>query len=149
MANKSVIEHFNEGMKAYKKNDYFAARESFEKAVEGFPQNPRYLSYAGLMMVLSGRDSLDGFDYLNAAVELDPKRGEFYFNLYSAYSKVGDLKKAFDFLYEGEKQEPDNVAIRKEIELRGRRKESVFSSLHRDHILNKYFGKIYAKLGWR
>ena len=149
MDNTSVINSFNNGLKAYRKNDYRKALQHFEDALEGFPQNSRYLSYVGLMMVLSGKDSRIGFDYLQAAIELDPKRSELYLNAFLAYKKIGNLKMAFEFLYEGENIDPKNPAIKKEFELHGRRKEPVFKSLDRDHFLNKFFGKLYSSLGLR
>ena len=149
MDNSSVIDSFNSGLKCYRKNDYRKALQYFEAALEGFPQNARYLSYVGLMMVLSGKDSRIGFDYLQAALELDPNRSELYHNAFIAYKKIGNLKMAFDLLYEAEALDPKNPVIRKEFELHGRRKEPVFKNLDRDHYLNKLFGKLFTRLGIR
>jgi tetratricopeptide (TPR) repeat protein len=138
MAEKSVIDYFNKGMKAYREDNYETALYSFSKSLQVMPSNPRYLSYSGLLMVLTGKDFRTGFDNLRKAIELDPDRGEFYHNIFIAYMKIGNRKKAFDYLYEGDARDPDYKEIKRELKRYGRRMALTFKFLSRGHFLNTF-----------
>jgi tetratricopeptide (TPR) repeat protein len=149
MAEKSVIDYFNRGIKAYRKENYETALYNFSKSLEIMPSNPRYLSYSGLLLVLTGNDFRTGFDNLRKAIELDQSRGELYHNIFVAYMKIGNRNKAFEYLYEGDARDPDYKEIKRELKRYGRRRALIFKFLSRGHILNKFFGGILSKLKFR
>ena len=65
---------FAQGLELLKKNRLSESANAFRMAFKKDPENPRYLSYYGLIVALAEDNLQDGINFCRAAIHLLPKR---------------------------------------------------------------------------
>jgi tetratricopeptide (TPR) repeat protein len=140
-------EIFSQGLDYLRKNRIPEAANAFRRAFKTDPDNPRHLSYYGLILALAEENVPDGINFCRAAILRAAYEPEFYVNLCRVYCKGGQRKKALETLLEGMKFDKNNALLRMEMRRLGARRKPLLSFLSRDHILNKSLGRLTYKLG--
>jgi predicted Zn-dependent protease len=139
-------EVFSQGLEYLRKNRIPEAANAFRRAFKMDPDNPRHLSYYGLILALSDNNIADAINFCRAAVLRAAYEPEFYVNLCKVYTRGGQRKKALETLVEGMNFDKNNTLLRMEMKRLGARRKPLISFLSRDHILNKSLGRLTYKL---
>jgi tetratricopeptide (TPR) repeat protein len=131
---------FAQGLDLLKRNRLLEAANAFRQAFKLDPENPRYLSYYGLIVALAEENVQDGINFCRAAIyrAYEP---DFYVNLCRVYSKAGQRKKALEALVEGLNYDKNEMRFKTEMRRMGVRRKPALQFLSRDHFLNKALGK--------
>ena len=139
-------EVFSQGLEYLRKNRIPEAANAFRRAFKMDPDDPRYLSYYGLILALAEGNLQDAINFCRAAILRAAYEPEFYLNLCKVYSQGGQRKKALETLLEGMNFDNENVLLKMEFKRLGSRRKPLISFLSRDHVLNKSLGRITYKL---
>ncbi len=138
----STQTNFSQGIEYLKTNQLEAAANAFRRAFKNDPENPRYLSYYGLIIALHEHNYQDGVNFCRAAIMRAAYEPEFYLNLCRVYSKGGQRKKALETLVEGLSFDPDSSPLKLEMKRLGSRRKPLVSFLPRSHFLNRSIGRL-------
>jgi predicted Zn-dependent protease len=139
-------EVFSQGLEYLRKNRIPEAANAFRRAFKMDSDNPRHLSYYGLILALADDNIPDAINFCRAAVLRAAYEPEFYVNLCKVYTKGGQRKKALEALVEGMNFDKGNTLLRIEMKRLGARRKPIISFLSRDHILNKSLGRLTYRL---
>jgi len=142
-------ELYNRGQEALKKGKTLEALALFEKAFNIEPENPSYQSSLGLCIASERGKIKEAISLCERALQAEPQKIENYLNLGRVYLTAGLKLRAIEVFRKGLKIDRKNPEIIAEFQMLGLRKKPVFPFLSRDNILNKYFGIILSKLGFR
>jgi tetratricopeptide (TPR) repeat protein len=137
---------FRQGLEYLKGNQLEAAANAFRRAFKNEPENPRHLSYYGLIIALHELNYQDGVNFCRAAILRAAYEPEFYLNLCRVYSKAGQRKKALETLVEGLSFDSASAPLKLEMRRMGSRRKPAVSFLSRDHFLNRSIGKLTYQL---
>jgi len=113
------------------------------------PENPKYQSYLGLCIAFERGKIKEAVSLCERALQAEPQKVECYLNLGRVYLRAGLKLRSVEVFRKGLRIDNKNPEIIAEIQAMGLRNKSIISYLPRDHFLNKYLGKIFAKLGLR
>jgi len=97
-------------------------------------------------MVTRGRSRREGLTLCQRAVVLGIYDPQVYLNLARAHGHLGQRGKAVQVLRKGLALAPDHSGLLQEIEKQGPRRRPVVPALSRDHIVNRYLGRVRARL---
>ena len=139
-------EIFVQGLEFLRKNRLPEASNAFRRAFKQDIENPRYLSYYGLILALQDENFQDGINFCRAAIQRAAYEPEFYLNLCKVFSKAGQRKKALEALLEGLNYDKNNALLRMEMRRLGVRRKPLLQFLPRDHFLNRAIGQFTYKL---
>lgn len=142
-------ELYNRGRAAFNNGKTLDALTLFEKAFNMEPENPKYQSYLGLCIAYERGKIKEAVSLCERALQAEPRKAECYLNLGRVYLRSGLKLRAVEVFRKGLSIDNKNPEIVAELQAMGLRNKSIISSLPRDHSLNKYLGKIVAKLGLR
>ena len=131
---------FAQGLELLKKNRLSESANAFRMAFKKDPENPRYLSYYGLIVALAEDNLQDGINFCRAAIHRSYEP-DFFVNLSKVYSKAGQRKKALEALVEGLNFDRSEARIKTEMKRMGVRRRPTLRFLPRNHFLNKTLGK--------
>lgn len=109
-------------------------------------KNPGHVSLLGLLMVTQGRSRREGLTLCQRAVVLGIYDPQVYFNLARAHAHLGQRSKAVHVLRKGLAFAPEHRGLLQAIEKWGPRRRPVVAALSRDHVLNRYLGRVRARL---
>lgn len=105
-------------------------------------------SYLGYCIAMERREFKKGAALCNEALRQEPNQPLHYLNLGRVYLGSGQKGLAIKALRKGLRFGNDRRITKLLTDL-GIRKKPVFSSLDREHFLNKFFGKMLHRFGMR
>ena len=135
-------EVFSQGLDYLNKNRIPEAANAFRRAFKMDSDNPRHLSYYGLILALGDENVQDAINFCRGAIVRAAYEPEFYVNLSKVYTKAGQRKKALEALVEGMNFDKTNALLRMEMKRLGVRRKPAISFLSRDHIVNRSLGQL-------
>jgi tetratricopeptide (TPR) repeat protein len=109
---------------------------------------PALNSYLGYCLAVERGQFKNGASLCSNALKEEPGKAIHYLNLGRVYLAAGERAQAVKTLRQGLKL-GGNPRIVEELKQLGIRKQLVFSSLTRDHPLNKHVGRLFNRLGMR
>jgi Tfp pilus assembly protein PilF len=133
-------EVFSQGLDYLHRNRIPEAANAFRRAVKMDSENPRHLSYYGLILALGDENVHDAINFCRGAIVRAAYEPEFYVNLSKVYTKAGQRKKALEALVEGMNFDKTNALLRMEMKRLGIRRKPAVSFLSRNHIVNRSLG---------
>jgi tetratricopeptide (TPR) repeat protein len=138
---------FQKGITLLRGNNPLGALACFEKAY-ALHQSPQIQSYFGLCIATERGRISDAVSLCLKAIDQDPGNPAHYLNLGKVYLKAERKADCLEVLRKGLScgDDPEISAL---LEVIGRRKQPVFSSLPRRHFLNRYAGLIMRLLRLR
>ena len=137
---------FTRGVQLLRSNRIPEASNAFRRVFKLDPDNPRYLSYYGLILALADDNFQDAVNFCRAAILRAAYEPEFYLNLSKVYARAGQRKKALETLLEGLSFNKNNVSLKMEMKRMGMRRKPILPFLSRNHILNKSLGELTYQL---
>jgi tetratricopeptide (TPR) repeat protein len=137
----------NKGNQALSSGDTLVALLQFETA-HAIEQQPTIKSKLAYCLAIERRQFQQAMHLCREALEIDPGNPEHYYHLGRIYIIAGQKRRAIKTLRKGLKFKRHQGII-DELTRLGARKEVVFSSLPREHILNRSAGLLLSKLGSR
>jgi tetratricopeptide (TPR) repeat protein len=114
---------FLTGVIQERRGDFDAARATFTSLVESDPKDHLSLNYLGYMLADRGIDLEKAKSLIERALQLQPHNGSYLDSLGWTYFKLGDLKKAEEFL------------------------EASMSTQYRSAEVREHLGRLYEALG--
>ncbi len=143
-------EYLELGMAYIKKKKWDAAMSVLKECekrhalplVEALP--PRLLSALGLCLAMAEDKVLTGLDYCEKAVQQESFRPEHHYHLGLVHLKDRNKREAISAFYKGLKFNPKHPEIIKKLNQMGIRKNRSVRFLRREHIVNKFMGKLGA-----
>jgi predicted Zn-dependent protease len=132
---------FKECLKHIRDGHPDEALADIRRALGSVPQNPFYLSYAGLLAALAEQRFGDGERLCREALGSRHNHPQLYLNLAQVYQTAGRPHEAIDVLEKGFTSTGRDKGIRRALEKLGRRREPVLSFLHRNNPMNRILGK--------
>jgi len=137
---------FQQSMQAYRLGRLDEAARGFHSLVASGTIEPLHQSFHGLMLALRENRCQEGKALCERALLLAPDRPETYLNLARVYTKMSRQRRAVDTLRRGLSVRPKAPALLREIQHASPRRKPPFATLDRDHPLNKFLGKLQARL---
>ncbi len=137
----------HKGDRALQNGDTLVALLQFEMAHAIQPQ-PGLKSKLAYCLAKERRQYKQAMTLCREALQAEPDNPDHYYQLSRIYIIAGQKRKAIKSLRKGLKFKRHQLIIDELIHL-GARKEPVFSSLPREHIINRGAGILLAKLGSR
>jgi tetratricopeptide (TPR) repeat protein len=138
---------FQKGITLLKGKNPLGALACFEKAC-ALHQSPQIKSYLGLCIATERGRITDAVSLCREAIDQDPGNPAHYRNLGKVYLKAERKTDCLEVLRKGLSC-GDDAEISALLEVIGRRKQPVFSSLSRRHFLNRYAGLVTRLLRLR
>lgn len=137
---------FQDSLQAYRRGQLAEAARGFGSLVTSGSIDPLHVSYYGLMLVLVHRRGPEGLELCERSLLLAPDRPEPYLNLARVHRRMGRSRQATETLREGLAAFPKHRGLLSEIRRASPRRKPPFASLERDHPVNKFLGKLQARL---
>jgi Flp pilus assembly protein TadD len=137
----SGMADFKECLKHLRDGHLDEALVRIRLALETTPTNPFYLSYAGLLAALAEERFGDAERLCREALKLRRNHPQLYLNLAEVYQTARRPEEAIEVLEKGFTSTGRDRRIRRALEKLGRRREPVFSFLHRANPMNRALGK--------
>ena len=110
--------------------------------------SPEMMSLMGYSLVREGGQFQKGIELCLKAIALDPHNSDHYLHLGRIYLLARKKDNAIKIFRKGLKTRKD-PRIREELRLLGYRRSPLFSSLPRNHVVNRVTGKILDTLKLR
>jgi len=146
MTPNEQLEVFRSALDACRERRFGDASNMLRLLVAGGSDDPRHLSFYGLMLIRSGRSKLEGIDYCRRAVALGRRHPQLQVNLARAYCASGQPTRAAQVLRQGLRgSRGAEPLLLRELERLSPRGKPVLGSLDRDHVLNKYLGRFRSR----
>lgn len=123
---------------------FFKAAITFDEQDNGRCRDPRYLSYFGYCLSLTGSDRRGGLRYCRSAVRLERHCYLIWWNMARVAMMCGKRGEAYRSLKRALGHQPEHRGIERELLQMGIRRPPVFSFLAREHTLNVLLGKMRA-----
>jgi len=138
----SAEEHFTEGQSELARERVDAALDHFRSAHRLDPTSPRYRSYFGLALGLAERRFDRALELCRSAAKEEFFNPALYHNLARLHLAFGFKSEGIRYLRRGLMIDPQNEPILKEMKGLGVRRKPVLSFLRRDHLVNRWFGRL-------
>lgn len=152
----SAENHFKKGLSALVDHNYKDALVFFRRALdidkERSRRQPdlRYLSYYGLSMAKAGMSTSVAIKVCRSAVARQKSHPVLLLNLGRVYLIAGKPRLALEAFDRGARVAPGNRVLSRELAALERRSNPVLPMLSRDHLANRFLGKIrHSLLGSR
>ena len=147
-----MVESFEDlikkGQQAMESGDTLMALVKFETASNLKPLPPEAKARLGYCLASERRQFKKGAALCSEALRAQPSHPDPYYQLGRIYLLAGQKPNAIATFRRGLKQRRYQPLIDQLHQL-GLRKEPVFSSLPREHFLNRHLGRLMAMLGAR
>lgn len=134
---------FDLALKAFDEKDFTTALTLIENALE-LHDNPNWCSYLGVCIAMERKDFPSGELRCLTSIDHDKGNPVHYLNLGKVYLAAGNKSKALETLRKGMAQGGNEKILALLFQL-GTRTPPFFSSLRRNHPLNKFFGILLHK----
>lgn len=141
----SLQEMVEKGLKALQRNDTLVALMHLENAVQAHPL-PGIQSALAYCLACERRQFQQAQQLCQAALAKEPSNPEHYFHLGRIYLLARQKRRAILTFRRGLKCKRYQPII-DELHRLGLRRDPTFTSLAREHFLNRSAGKLLAKLG--
>jgi predicted Zn-dependent protease len=137
---------FRKALNAYRQGGLRASASDFRRLIDDGSNDPRHISYYGLLTALADGRMVEGRKLCEKAVKEAFYDPEMYLNLAKVYFRAGQKTRASQVLRKGMRVDPDDHALRRELARINPRATPALDFLHRGHPLNKYFGLTRSRL---
>ncbi len=137
---------FQNGLMHLQRHRQRHALESFRRALELAPNEPRFMSFFGLCIATNERRLGEGLELCETAVRKEFFRPELFVNLGRLYLISGDVGRAHQTFRRGLAVDQSNEELRYELRRLGTRRQPVLPSLGRSHPVNVALGRLLHKL---
>lgn len=132
---------FERALGNYRQGRLYSAVSTLRRLVDGGSRDPAHLSYFGLLLGLTHKDTAESLRLCEEAVAKDGRRSSLlYLNLARALTACGRRREAIDTLSRGLLIHPGEVRLRRELQHLVPRERPVLPSLDRANALNKCLG---------
>lgn len=144
--------NFRRGLAALVDNNHRDAMVFFSRAIDTERQRgalgpqPRYLSYYGLSLAKSRGSTGEALEACRMAAASDSNNPDLFFNLGRVCLLAGDESGALRAFEQGLRFAPEHVSLLRERSRIERRRAPVLSRLDRSHPLNRWLGRLRARL---
>ena len=148
-----IRKEFLEGLREFQRCDFKQARESFRKLdLKRIPEDDSglnlYLSYYGLTLVLlKEKKGLNlcrrAAHFIGHLDQINDYNPDIIYNLAEAEKNAGNRRRALDAIKRGLSINNAHSSLNGLQREMGMRREPVFSSLPRDHFLNRILGQFF------
>ena len=145
MPERTEEEIFATGAEAVNKGDTVFGLACFSRLITS-QQSPIIRSYYAVCLAKERDEQQKALTLCIEAIEEEPWNSMHYLNLGKVYLASGDKHAAIKAFRNG-LLHGKNQLIAEELNRIGWRDLPVFTDLPREHLLNKYFGKLLKKLG--
>src|SRR5215475_11722871 len=122
-----------------------SALDHFRTAHQVDRANPRYRSFYGLGLALVQRRFDRALELCRSAAKEEFFNPELYHNLARLHLAFGFKSEGIRYLRRGLMIDPQNEPILKEMKGLGVRRKPVLSFLRRDHLVNRWFGRLRSR----
>ena len=122
------------------------ASDLFRYLVEQCDTDGRYLSFHGLLLAIRDKRIAEGTALCKQAITLASCEPDMYLNLSRVYQRSGQHNNAVNALRKAVRRGARSRAVMQELQRLSPRSGGPLSCLHRDHFLNKYLGKLLARV---
>jgi tetratricopeptide (TPR) repeat protein len=139
-------DHFSRGQEALGAERHSEALEHFRAAHRLDATRPRYRSYYGLAIGLAEQRLDRALELCRSAAKEEFFNPEHYLNLARLHLALGFKAEAMRHLRRGLLIDPENASIAREIRRLGVRKPPPFTFLRRQHLLNRWIGKLMVRV---
>lgn len=135
-----------------KESNYREALVYFRRLLAAYEEDPsaavpaELLSYCGLALALGENRISEAVTYCTSAIKKEFYHSEFYVNLARVYLKANRRFSAVDVLNKGLKIDSQNPRILLELQRMGMRRKPLLGFLTRGNVINKFLGRITARL---
>ncbi len=133
---------FEEGLTRVRARDLEGAHAAFERAHRHAINEPRFMSWYGVTLVLVERNSNLGVLYCDQALRLAGPEPELVLNQARVALALGQRDRAVRALARGLERVPDEPSLLAAQEAMGWRRRPVIAFLSRDNPLNRWLGKL-------
>jgi len=110
---------FRGGMKQFNGKNFWGADEAFQGAMRLDPKNAEYVFHRGLNLSYMPRRGCEAEEYLVKAIEMAPKKMEYYAALGEYYLRRGDKDLALALFQDALKHDPKSMKIKRAIKKAG------------------------------
>jgi Flp pilus assembly protein TadD len=132
-----------------RRDDYRKALTLFEQALRLRPSEPRFQSYVGLCLAVTGKKVRAAVELCERAARAEFFRADHFCNLGAVYEVAGDRRKAYDAYQHGLELDRNHAGIKGALRKMGRRRQPVFPFLPRTSAMNRMAGMVLCRLGLR
>jgi len=133
---------FEQAMEFYKNGYWGKALDKVREAVELDKQNPKYVSYLGLLVAVAKKTYDEAEQLCHVALRLDRKYVQGYLNLADVYIRARKKADAVECLTVGIKYTKRDVKLVRALRKLGVRRAPVIPFLERKHFLNRHLGQL-------
>jgi tetratricopeptide (TPR) repeat protein len=103
-------------------------------------------SYYGLALAMRRQELAAAVRYCREAVDREPLRGDWYLNLGQVYLACGEKRRAVRAFNRGLVAEPRHTRLMDAIKRLGIRRSPAIPFLSRSHPVNRYLGRLRARM---
>lgn len=139
-----VAQLLNEGLEALEAGNSHVALQQFEAAAV-LDEDPKILSYLAFCIAKERRDFRKATALCREAIEEDPGSSIHYL-LLGRIQLLNDRKQDAIRTFRNGLLREKNRSIKEELNQLGVRKYPVISSLPREHLVNRFLGKLLTRL---
>jgi len=111
----TAASQFNEGLKMFRVQNFWAAEEAFSWAARLDPSNPEYVFQRGLALARMPRRMHDAEDLFNLALKMAPSKVEYYLEIGNFYAKNGLKAKALALFKDALLRDPNSEKLKQAI----------------------------------
>ncbi len=122
------------------------AADVFRRLIEEGSQDPRHLSYCGLLTATIHGQPRKGLELCERAVASGAYEPQIYLNLVRVYELTGQRQRAIEMLRRGLRQSPNDKRLLKKINELSPRQKPPLSMVRRSHPVNKQLAILLTKL---
>jgi predicted Zn-dependent protease len=137
---------FQSAQEDFRGQRYLDASKKMRLLVADGSKSPEHVSFYGLTLAQDKRTVREGIELCQRAIRLGGARPRLHLNLARAYVAMGSRLRAIQTLRLGLRNGPDRL-LERELQRLSPRRSPVIGGLHRDHLLNRYLGRMRARLG--
>lgn len=138
---------YRSALESYRARRYEEASRKLARLTATGTRDPKHLSLYGMTLVRDSRTRREGIELCQRAIGWGCRDPVVYLNLSRAYFAMGSRLRAIQVLRQGLRSSVGNAELLREIERLSPRGKPVLALFHRDHVLNKYLGRVRARLG--
>ena len=138
---------FRSAREAFRARRYEEASKKLRRLTAAGSREPAHLALYGVTLVQDARTRREGIDVCQRAIRLGCREPELYLGLARAYFAMGSRLRAVQVLRQGLRGSERPVELLREIQRLSPRGKPVLGAFDRDHPLNKYLGRVRARLG--
>lgn len=152
MSSRSAEMSFRKGLQAIEEKRYLEALAYFESALNleeksGIPApRMKYLSYYGLALALAAGRTQEAIEMCEKALSTEFYNPDLYLNVARVYLAAGKRRRAHKALCQGLRIEKRHPGLIAELRRMGLRRRPLFGFLPRNHMLNRFTGKIASRV---